>query len=93
MLQLHRFMVAVSRVAVNHDGRGFGPGSYCLGPGSRCKQRKVDIRVNVDLATLPPSFLNGPWVQVHGVLILLPGLLVSVCCVIHLFPGFLTLAG
>ena len=31
-------------------------------------QRKIDVRVNVDLATLPgPSgFLNGPGFQVHG---------------------------
>ena len=60
---------------------GSAPDPTVWDRGSRCKQRKVDIRVNVDLATLPPSFLNGPWVQVHGVLILLPGLLVSVCCV------------
>ena len=32
MLQLQRFMVAVSRVAVNHDGKGgLKPGPYCLG--------------------------------------------------------------
>ena len=32
------------------------------------KQRRVDMRVNVDLAMLPgpPGFLNGPWVQVQG---------------------------
>ena len=34
VLQLHRFMVAVYRVSVNHDGRGvFGPRSSCLGSG------------------------------------------------------------
>ena len=34
--------------------------------GSREKQRKVDIRINVDLATLPgpPGFLSGLWIQV-----------------------------
>ena len=41
MLQLHRFMVAISRVAVNHDGEG----GSALDPlvwdqGSRKKQRK-----------------------------------------------------
>ena len=48
--------------------------------GGRKKMRRTDIRINVDLASLPgpPGFLNGPWVQVHGVallvLMLLPGL-------------------
>ena len=46
---------------------------------SRCVS---DIRVNVDLVSLPgpPGFLSGPWTQVQGVvllvLILLPGLIV-----------------
>ena len=63
MLQLQRFMVAVSRVSVNHDGKG----GSALDPlvwdqGSRRKRRKVDVRVNVDLAGLPgpPGFLHGP---------------------------------
>ena len=32
------------------------------------KARKLDIGVNVDLASRsgPPGFLNGPWFQVHG---------------------------
>ena len=64
--QLHRFMVAVSRVAVNHDG--FRPDPFVWDQGSKRKQRKTDIRVNVDLASLPgpPVFLNGPGVQVDG---------------------------
>ena len=35
--------------------------------GRRRKVRRTDIRVNVDLASLPgpPAFLNGPWMQVH----------------------------
>ena len=34
----------------------------------RERQRRTDIRVNVDLASLPgpPGFLGGPWMQVHG---------------------------
>ena len=34
--------------------------------GSRPKARKLAIRVNVDLASLPgpPRFLGGPWIQV-----------------------------
>ena len=80
MLDLHRLMIAIAGVSVNHDGRG----GTALDPlvwdqGSRPKARKLDIRVNVDLASLPgpPGFLGGPWIQVHGgvflVLILLPG--------------------
>ena len=85
VLQLHRFMVVISWVSVNHDGWG----GSALDPlvwdqGSRRKQRRVDIRVNVDLAMLPgpPGFLNGQWVQgASRVLISLLGPAVSVCCV------------
>ena len=62
-------MVAVSRVAVNHDGRGgSAPDPLVWDQGGRQKQRRVDIKVVVDLASLPgaPGFLGGPWVQVHG---------------------------
>ena len=59
-------------------------GSWLLLPGSRSimmggvvlpltpqgsrKQRKVEVRVNVDLAMIPgpPVFLHGTWVQVRG---------------------------
>ena len=35
--------------------------------GGRQKARKLAIRINVDLASLPgPGFLSGPWIQVHG---------------------------
>ena len=39
--------------------------------GGRTKTRRTDIRVNVDLASLPgpPGFLNSSWIQVHGVCI------------------------
>ena len=47
MQQLHRFMFAICRVSVDHDGLGG------TAPGSRAKRRKVDVRVNVDLASLP----------------------------------------
>ena len=55
---LHRFMIAVAGVTVNHDGRG----------GGRKKVRRTDSRVNVDLASLPgpPGFLGGPWMPVQG---------------------------
>ena len=70
ILQLHRFMVAnVQSCCQSHHGRGgSAPGPLVWDQGSERKQRKTDIRVNVDLAFLPgpPGFLNGPWVQVHG---------------------------
>ena len=62
MLQLPLFMVAISRVAVNHDGKG---GSA---PDPLVWDQGLDIRVHLDLASLhgPPGFLRGPWVQVRG---------------------------
>ena len=63
MLELHRFMIAVARVSVNHDERG----GTALDPlvwdqESRPKARKLAIGVNLDLASLPgpPGFLGGP---------------------------------
>ena len=67
MLQLHRFMIAVARVTVNHDGRG-GTAPLVWDQRGQRKMRRTDIRVTVDLASLPgpTGFLNGPWKQVHG---------------------------
>ena len=62
-------MIAVSGVAVDHDDRrGSAPDPPVRDQGSKKKQRRTDIMVNVDLASLlvPPGFLKGPWVQVHG---------------------------
>ena len=69
MVDLHRFMVAIARVSVNHDGRGgTAPDPLVWDQGSKPKVRKLAIRVTVDLASLPgPSgFLNYSWVQVHS---------------------------
>ena len=69
MLDLHRFMIAVARVSVNHDGKGgTAPDPQVWDQGSRPKVRKLAIRVNIDLASLPgPSgFLNCSWVQVDS---------------------------
>ena len=43
--QLHRLMIAISRISVNHDWRG-GTAPYPLvwDQESRAKQRKVDVR-------------------------------------------------
>ena len=67
MADLHRFMVAIARVSVNHDGRGgTAPDPLVWDQGSKPKVRKLAIRVTVDLASMPgPSgFLNCTWVQV-----------------------------
>ena len=67
MLDLHRFMIAVAWVTVNHDGKGgTAPEPLVWDQGSRPKVRKLAVRVNVDLASLPgpPGFLNSSWVQV-----------------------------
>ena len=57
------------RVSVNHDGRG-GTALDALvwDQGGLKKRRKIQVRVNVDLATLPgpPGFLQGSWMQVSG---------------------------
>ena len=69
MLDLHRFMIAVARVTVNHDGRsGTAPDPLVWDQGGKPKARKLAVRVNVDLASRPGprGFLSGPWIQVHG---------------------------
>ena len=53
MLDLHRFMIAIARVSVNHDGRGgTAPDPLVWDQGSRPKVRRLAVRVNVDLASL-----------------------------------------
>ena len=76
-------MIALSRVAVNHDGRrGSAHDPLVWDQGSKKKQRRTDIRVNVDLASLP-----GPWVQVHGGCI--TGADVAAWCTFTVFLGTL----
>ena len=60
MLDLHCFMIAVDRVSVYHNGRGgTARDPLVWDQGSRPEARKLAIRVNVDLASLPgpPGFL------------------------------------
>ena len=67
MVDLHRFMIAIARVSVCHDGRGgTAPDPLVWDQGSKPKVRKPAVRVTVDLASLPgpPGFLNCSWVQV-----------------------------
>ena len=69
MTDLHRFMIAIARVSVNHDGKGgTAPDPLVWDQGSKPKVRRLAIRVTVDLASLPapPGFLNCDWVQVHA---------------------------
>ena len=69
MTDLHRFMMAIARVSVNHDGKGgTAPDPPVWDQGSRPKVRKLAMRVDVDLASLPgpPGFLHSSWVQVDS---------------------------
>ena len=69
MTDLHRFMVAIARVSVNHDGKGgTAPDPLVWDQESRPKVSKLAIRVNVDLASLPgpPGFLCSSWIQVNA---------------------------
>ena len=69
LTDLHRFMIAIARVSVNHDGKGgTAPHPLVWDQGSKPQVRKLDIRVTEDLASLPgpPGFLNCDWVQVHA---------------------------
>ena len=69
MQQLHRFMIAVARVTVNHDGRGgTAPDPLVWDQGGQRNMRQTCIGVTVDLASFPgPTvILNWPWTQVHG---------------------------
>ena len=63
LLDLHRFVIAVARVSVNHDGRsGTAPDSLVWAQGGGRKVRRTDIG--------PPGFLGGPWSHIHGVVFL-----------------------
>ena len=67
-LDLHRFMIAVARASVNHDGKGgTAPDPLVWDQGSRPKVRKPAIRINVDLASLPgpPGFLGSGFCRSH----------------------------
>ena len=65
---LNRFMIAVAGVTVFHDGGGRrAPDPLVWDQGGRKKPRRTDVRVNVDLASLPGPLVSwvGPWMQVH----------------------------
>ena len=65
MLDLHRFMVAISRIEVNHDGSGgTAPDAVVWDRGGIIKARAPPSRLIVDCAFLPgpPDFLDSTWV-------------------------------
>ena len=64
MLDLHRYMVAVSRIEVNYDGfGGAAPDASVWDQGGIVKTRAPSFRLIVDCAFLPgpPDFLNSTW--------------------------------
>ena len=64
MLDLHRFMIAVSRIEVNHDGfGGTAPDALVWDQGGIVKTRAPSFRLIVDCASLPgpPGFLDSTW--------------------------------
>ena len=100
MTDLHRFMIAIARVSVNHDGKGgTAPDPLVWDRGSKPKVRKLDIRVTEDLASLPgpPGFLGSDWVQVQAGHITDDDVAawpysVGILVQVHLLFGYLTLA-
>ena len=64
MLDLHRFMVAISRIEVDHDGfGGTALDAMVWDKGGVAKTRAPSFRLIVDSATLPgpPNFLSSTW--------------------------------
>ena len=62
VLDLHMFMVAISRIGVNHDGfGGTAPDAMVWDKSGIVKTRAPSFRLIVDHATLPgpPEFLSG----------------------------------
>ena len=64
MIDLHKFMVAISRIEVNHDGYGgTAPDAMVWDQGGIVKPRASSFRLIVDYASLlgPPGFLGSTW--------------------------------
>ena len=64
ILDLHKFMVAISRIEVNLDGYGgTAPDAMVWDRGGIVKTRAPSFRLIVDHATLPgpPGFLGSTW--------------------------------
>ena len=68
ILDLHKFMVAISRIEVNHDGYGgTAPDAMVWDRGGLVKPRASSLRIIVDHATLPgpPGFLDSIWCTLY----------------------------
>ena len=65
---IHKFMVAISRIEVNHDGfGGTAPDAMVWDKGGVVKTRTPSFRLIVDHATLPgpPGFLSSTWCTLY----------------------------
>ena len=68
ILDLHKFMIAISRIEVNHDGfGGTAPDAMVWDKGGLVKTRTSSFRLIVDHATLPgpPGFLSSTWCTLY----------------------------
>ncbi len=68
IFDLHKFMVAISRIEVNHDGfGGTAPDAMVWDKGGIVKTRASSFRLIVDHATLlgPPGFLSSTWCTLY----------------------------
>ena len=68
ILDLHKFMVAISRIEVNHDGFVCtAPDAMVWDKGGVVKARAPSFRLIVDHATLPgpPDFLSSAWCTLY----------------------------
>ena len=64
IFDLHKFMVAISRIEVNHDGfGGTAPDAMVWDKGGIVKTRTPSFRLIVDHATIPgpPGFVSSTW--------------------------------
>ena len=67
MLNLHKFIVAVARIEVDHDGYG-GTALHAMiwVNGSILKRRFASTRVVIDLASLPGHWVLEQLVVLHA---------------------------
>ena len=72
MIDLHKFMVAISRIEVNHDGHGgTAPDAMVWDKGGIVNPYASSFRLIVDYASLPgpPGFLGSTWCTLYPITI------------------------
>ena len=98
MLDLHRFMVAISRIEVNYDGSGgTAPDAMVWDRGGIIKARAPPSRLIVDCAFLPgpPDFLSSTWCTLYPLpitqddVLFGPTVLTSFLCFLPFWPLFI----